>query len=75
MRKKKRSVAGKVSKACDSGAMSKTSRLWGAEFCAALPKSARSFRTTVVGSDGVQPKVRRCHASELVYVRTACGTR
>ena len=66
MRKKKRSVAGKVSNACDSGAMSKTSLLRGAEVCAALPKSERSFRTTVVGSDGTQPKVRRCHASEFV---------
>ena len=29
----------------------------------------------VTGSEGVQPKVRRCHSSEFVNVRTAWGAR
>ena len=75
MRKKNRSVAGKVSNACDSGETSKTSLLCGAEVCAAFPTSVRSFSTTMVGSEGTHPNVRRCQASEFMYVRIACGAR
>ena len=70
-----RSVAGKVSNAWEGGATSKTSLLCGADPWPALPKSEKSFSTIVVASDGVQPNIRRCHASELVKVRTAWGTR
>ena len=70
-----RSVAGKVSNAWDIGAISKISLLRGAEDWNALPVSAKSCSRTVVGSEGTQPNIRRCHASELVNVRIACGTR
>ncbi len=49
--------------------------------CAAQPRRrrCRSRRSpsadTPVRWDGIQPNIRRCHASELVNVRTACGTR